>query len=117
MRKPSVKKLESICGNEKHLALELRRVFEMKRPQLFGYIEDIEPQFKGPMYLLRLTALNKAGNFMGVESAQSSSGEWLSFLNSGDVYNGTVIYWRGKYRVQSLGDFIETMERNGIKFN
>ena len=27
-----------------------------------------------------------------------------------------VIYWRGAYRVQSLGDFVETMERQWVHF-
>ena len=29
----------------------------------------------------------------------------------------TIIYWRGRYRVQSLGDFVETMGRQGVRFD
>lgn len=39
------------------------------------------------------------------------------FLNTGDTYAATLIFWRGRYRVQSIGDFVEVMERRGIRFN
>lgn len=35
---------------------------------------------------------------------------------AGETYAPTVIYWRGQYRVQSVGDFIETMQRQGVRF-
>ena len=50
----------------------------------------------------------------GVESIEMVNGEYADYLNTGDSYAGTVILWRGNYRVQSVGDFVETMERNGL---
>lgn len=67
-------------------------------------------------YMVRLTALNALSEFYGVESAKTVDDEYAEYLNSGDTYAETLIYWRGRYRVQCLGDFIETMERNGVKF-
>lgn len=65
---------------------------------------------------IRLHILNDLGGFHGVESIESTKGEFASYLNAGDCYALTVIYWRGRYRVQSLGDFVETMECQGVKF-
>lgn len=66
---------------------------------------------------VRLTALNSIDpGLYGIESVQSASGEHAEYLNTGDTYAPTLIYWRGFYRVQSLGDFVETMERQGVRF-
>jgi len=66
---------------------------------------------------VRMHVLNSIDpGLYGVESAQSVSGEHAEYLNTGDTYAPTLIYWRGFYRVQSLGDFIETMERQGVRF-
>jgi hypothetical protein len=39
------------------------------------------------------------------------------YLNAGDTYVPTLIYFGGRYRVQSIGDFVEVQDRRGIKFN
>ena len=52
----------------------------------------------------------------GVEYTQSTEGEYMSYLNVGETYTPTLIKWRGRFRVQSLGDFVETMERNSVYF-
>lgn len=65
---------------------------------------------------VRLTVLNALGETHGIESAETTRGEYASYLNTGDMYAATLIYWRGAYRVQSVGDFIETMERQGVNF-
>lgn len=65
-------------------------------------------------YYLKLLALNELGGFHGIESGETvSTGEWFEYLNAGDTYAPTVIYWRGNFRIQSVGDFIE---RVGVKF-
>lgn len=50
----------------------------------------------------------------GVEAIKVGS-EYADYLNTGDTYAATLIFWRGNYRVQSWGDFVEIMERNGFK--
>lgn len=98
----------------------MRRIFKMSHAELSAV-----PAARGysrachnapPWYLVRLEALNAAGRFHGIESADSTAGEFASFLNAGDSYAPTVIYWRGAYRVQCIGDFVETLERRGIRF-
>jgi len=53
----------------------------------------------------------------GVENIVTPQGQHAEYLNSGDTYTTTLIFWCGQYRVQSLGDFIETMERQNVRFN
>lgn len=66
---------------------------------------------------LRLSVLNSIDpGLFGVECIISEKGEYADYLNMGDSYAPTVIYWRESYRVQSLGDFVETMEKQGVKF-
>ena len=71
----------------------------------------------GDTFYLRLLALNQALEMHGVEYMLSTGDEYAEYLNTGHMYTPTLIRWRGKYRVQSVGDFIETMERRGIRFN
>ena len=112
---PSLKTLQ--CFEN---AAELRRILKMGKAELSlqpAAVARIRGCFTMPKwYDLRLTCLNDAGNFHGVERCESIDGEWATFLNSGDTYAPTIIYWRGTYRVQSLGSFIETMERQRIVF-
>ncbi|MDP2262664.1 MAG: hypothetical protein Q8K24_05845 [Hydrogenophaga sp.] len=69
------------------------------------------------VYDVRLTCLNAIDSGLhGVEPMESTAGEYAHYLNAGDSYTDTVIYWRGNYRVQSVGDFVETMERQGVRF-
>lgn len=119
-RKPSVKTLRQ-CFADPNRA---RKILEMTRYQLsalpicsellranFGIRETWE---------LRMVALNSAGDFHGVETIETerqsngfSADEYAEYLNAGDSYAPTVIYWRGKYRVQDVGTFIENQ---GVKF-
>lgn len=117
MRTPSVKTLRQ-CFHDS--ANEAKRILRMSRQELVSTpagIERITSCFHPPKtYDIRLHVLNDAGGFHGVESIESTAGEYAEHLNAGDTYAPTVIYWRGAYRVQSVGDFIETMERQGVKF-
>lgn len=68
-------------------------------------------------YDVRMHCLNAIEpGLHGLEACEAANGEFADYLNTGDTYAPTVIYWRGAYRVQSLGDFIETLERNGVRF-
>ena len=67
---------------------------------------------------LRMHALNTLAKAHGVECVETSNARVAAwYLNAGDTYTPTLIFWRGRYRVQSIGDFVETMERRGIRFN
>lgn len=108
MRKPSVKTLRR-CFDDPAAA---RRIFEMSRAELLettaGAARDRECYNAPETWDIRMHALNAAGGFHGVESLQTeSTDEYAEYLNAGDSYAPTVIYWRGKYRIQSVGDFVE----------
>jgi hypothetical protein len=35
------------------------------------------------------------------------------YINAGDTYTGTLVFWAGRYRVESWGDRLEILERQG----
>lgn len=66
---------------------------------------------------LKLTALSELGEFFGVGAMETvKEWEYAEYLNAGDSYVATLIFWRGHWRVQSIGDFVEVMERRSIRF-
>ena len=119
MRKPSVKTLRW-CFDDPAAA---RRIFEMSRAELLettaGAARDRECYNAPETWDIRMHVLNAAGGFHGLESLETerqsngySADECAEYLNSGDSYAPTVIYWRGKYRVQDIGTFIERSRIN-----
>ena len=116
MRKPCINTLSGICENPR----AVRAVFEMTREELkktdAGAKRFAECYHPPKTYDLRLCVLNAAAGFHGVESAQTTNGRFVDYLNAGDTYTPTIIYWDGQYRVQSFGDFVETMQRRGVTF-
>lgn len=109
-RKPSIATLRRV---DESRAEEMRRVFCMTRAELAktpaGARRIAECYNPPKTWDIRLTALNDAAGLHGVESVEHVSGDFASYLNTGETYAETVIYWRGRYRVQSLGDFVETV--------
>ena len=63
---------------------------------------------------LRMHALNAALETHGIESMRIGN-QYADYLNAGDPYIETIIFYGGHYRVQCVGDFIEAMERRGYK--
>ena len=108
-RKPSIKTLSEVFEDPK----QARRVFEMSRRELVEFSKAAHElslltyhPFK--TWELRLTALSELDNGLcGQEAIQNKNGEWLDYINSGDCYNPTIVYWRGKYRVCCVADIVE----------
>lgn len=94
MRIPSINTLSDVFDNPKRARRALERMRIDDAMQLLGHDDGI----------------------FGVESIETTSGEYADYLNTGDIYNATLILWRGNLRVQTLGDFIEIMERRSIRF-
>lgn len=117
MRMPSIKTLRAAFGDAAPAA---RRVLKMSRAELCetptGRARILECYARPATFDLRMTVLNSACETYGRESAETTMGEFADYLNVGEMYAATLIYWRGRYRVQSLGDFVETMERRGVYF-
>lgn len=117
MKTPSVKTLSKVFDNPK----VAKKIMCMSRSELLqtdaGKARYSECYNAPKTYDLRMHSLNAIDSGLhGVESAESINGEFAEYLNTGETYAPTLIYWRGNYRVQSLGDFIETMQRNNIEF-
>lgn len=117
MNLPSIKTLSAVFDNPK----AARAILEMTRTQLEqteAGAARVRACYHPPKtYDVRMHCLNAADpGLHGVESMQSKNGRHADYLNTGDLYAPTVIYWAGRYRVQSVGDFIETQERAGEIF-
>lgn len=68
-----------------------------------------------------MNAINKELNAHGVEfvaqhPGDMNPGEHFDYVNMGDTYTPTVIYHRGKFKVMSWGDLVESLERRGKRF-
>lgn len=118
MRLPSIKTLSAVFSDPK----EARSILEMTHAQLrelpAGAARIRECYHATKWWDVRMHCLNAIENGLhGLESIESTNGEYAEYLNAGDSYTPTMIYWRGSYRVQSVGDFIEIMERQCVQFN
>jgi hypothetical protein len=122
IKKPSVKTLARAFGDK---ASEARKIIEMSQSEILAagpgnHFDRARHIAKVSICCndlsLQMSTLNALGGFHGTQYIQAKSGEYARYLNSGETYHATLIYWRGRYRVQSVGDFIETMERQNIHF-
>ena len=108
MRLPSVKTLSSVFGDK---ARDARAILEMTRAQLealpAGAARARECYHPPATYDLRLTCLDALGESYGVECFETSRGEAVHYLNTGDTYAPTLVRFRGTYRVASWGDLAE----------
>lgn len=117
-RIPSIKTLSAVFTD----ARQARAILEMTRAQLLqlpaGSARFAQCYNAPKTYDVRMHCLNAIeSGLYGLESMESTGGEYAEYLNAGDTYAPTLIYWRGAYRVQSVGDFVETMERQSVRFN
>ena len=118
MKLPSIKTLSAVFTDAK----QARKILEMTRADLAelpaGKARIAGCYNPSKTYDVRMHCLNAIGpGLFGVEAIESSDGLYADYLNTGDVYAPTLIYWSGRYRVQSVGGFVEALERQGIKFN
>ena len=107
-RLPSVRTLEAVFGDNARAA---RRVLEMPRAELEQVpvcAEHVARCYGAPdTVTLRLMALDALADTCGVESFQTRRGAWVSYLNAGDTYSTTLLYYNGSYRVGCWGDIAE----------
>ena len=117
MRTPSAKALSAVFSDPK----TAKRILQMPRAQLCklpaGRARVANCYNPPETENIRLHCLNAIeSGLYGVEWCQTTRGQYVDYLNAGDVYTPTLIYWRGTYRVQSLGDFIESLGRQSVRF-
>lgn len=119
MNTPSIKTLREVFGANAKRAKFLLHAGTLTLTHAFECQARIRECYTPPpQWDLCMHALNTLANAHGVEGLEAlrrAGTAW--YLNTGDTYTPTLIFWQGRYRVQSIGDFIETMERRGIRFN
>lgn len=119
MKTPPVKTLKEIFPEPGQAKTAEKILTSLKRSEILNFVKSDEERERlktAPTYRIRMQALNDLGEFAGVESAELEKGGHATYLNAGDTYVATLIRFNGKYRVNDLGTFVETMERRGIKF-
>lgn len=57
---------------------------------------------------LKMQLLNVICDSYGVEGIQDKNGYWLEYLNFGDTYDTTIIYYKNRFFVSSWGDVVES---------
>jgi hypothetical protein len=111
MRTPSIKSIRRIPGVTPEQAREAKRILQMTRAELeclpAGAARVAECYHPPKTYDLRLECLNAALGMHGVEGFQTSRGNWAVYLNAGDTYALTIVFYRGTYRVACWGDIAE----------
>lgn len=115
---PSIKTLSKAFPPD--VARQARKVLEMSHAELsvhpVGSSRISECYHHPKWYDVRMTILNSVCGTYGVEGFQDSKGNWLTYLNNGDTYTPTILYWKGKYIVSTWGDIVEQEERRGNVF-
>jgi hypothetical protein len=116
MRLPSVKTLRAVFGDK---AKEARRILEMSRAELetlpAGAARVRECYHPPRTWDVRLHCLDALGETYGLEAFETTKRDtwgagspmWCNYLNAGDTYAPTVIYFGGRYRVAAWGDIAE----------
>lgn len=116
---PSLKTLMTINRNRtsKESAILARKILTLKTTE---DLEDVAYQLgDNDLYLgcysrreLRLALLNKVLGGFGVESICNKDGKYLDYINFGDTYDTTIIFWNNRYIVSSWGDIVEKNSNN-----
>ena len=113
---PSIRTLRAVFSEPEYA----REILEMSRVDLERLAvcqARIAECYHPPSTMdLRLTALDALAGTHGIEGAQASDGQWLTWLNAGDTYAATITHWAGRYRAESWGDRVEKLERRRITF-
>lgn len=116
MKSPSVKALEFVFGAD---AKKAKAIFKFSRRELEEHPANQEmvrlSHGKHDESYLILRALNHLGErdgCHGVEFMSTDNDQFAEYINVGDTYVDTVIYWQGQFRIQCLGDFVEMVERS-----
>lgn len=105
MKTPSVERLALVFGQRAKRA----KVFLTAHPDtLRSVFSDFPFWFDAPNeWQMRMNALDRLGEFHGVETIALGDGSFVDYLNAGDPYVATLYRWRGNYYVGCWGDLVE----------
>lgn len=108
MRIPTIKSLVPVFGDK---AKQARKILEMDTMHLHAEFEAdgmMQGYYNQPTKKeMRMLLLDKLGETHGVEAIALGNGEIVDYLNSGDTYTPTLVFWRGNYRVTDWGTLVE----------
>lgn len=113
---PSIKTIMRIKGTSKESARLARYILKADtREQLESiytyelYYQKYGKHMYNPHSLteLKLYMLDIVLDSYGVEAIQNKNNQWLEYLNFGDTYNATIIYYHDRFFVSSWGDVVE----------
>jgi hypothetical protein len=120
---PSVKTLSAVFGDNAKTA---RKVLEMTYDEIVRFRIDrliITNDLEGKCYHrptlmeLILDTLNALADTHGIEHIdmcrKDGTSQYLTYLNTGDMYTPTIVFWNGMYRVADVGTKVEVLERQG----
>jgi hypothetical protein len=66
----------------------------------------------------KMHALNVVLKMYGVEEILDSRGNLAcEYLNAGDTYATTLLFYNGLYHIGTWGELVESMERGGARFS
>lgn len=118
-RLPSIKTLRAVFAER---APEARRILEMRRDQLEAHpvgAARLAECYHAPTTLdLRMTVLNSLDSGLHGVGAfdighRNGDANTVWYLNAGDTYAPTLVFWDGRYRVESWVNRVEILERQG----
>ena len=108
---PSIKTLRERLHLDADTAREAKRILTATRVQLeampAGAARLAECRHPPMTSDLRLHCLNACLGTHGIEGFQTRDGSWCDYLNAGDTYTPTIVWFRGRYRVACWGDIAE----------
>jgi hypothetical protein len=112
---PSVKTLTQVFGENAKLARKTLEMTDQGLRQIIEAQDLLRECFNLPATEhVRMHVLNKLAETHGVESVEvcverryGDPDNYAEFLNTGEMYAATLILYRGRYRVQDLGTFLE----------
>ena len=100
--------------SQEAIAEELRRILKCENTSEihntdYPSVTEYRKTYGQPQkYMVRLLAVSDLIGGFGVESAETArGGEWLDYVNVGETYAQTIVYFRGVYSFCTLGGYIE----------
>lgn len=103
-RSPSVRKLAEVFADQ---AAEAKRILRLPKGELPALRESLGLHPAATRWQIRMEALNRLGDFSGVETLALSDGSFVDYLNAGDTYSATLLRWNGNYYVGDWGSLVE----------
>jgi hypothetical protein len=108
VRSPGINRLAILFGDK---AKQAKRIFKMTHNGLLdtpaGYARFKECYTHPSTEDLRMHVLNALAGGYGIEAFKTKKGDYVEYLNVGDPYTPTLIYFNGNYCIASWGDFAE----------